>query len=344
MSWMLLLVACSQPAANVDAGTTNDAGAVDAATSDAFVVDAGSTSDASVTDAAATSDAGADGGATPSTIYASTNTALYTFDPAASSLTMVGAYDCIGGTGQDTAMTDIAVDASGALYGISHSAVHTITVSAGTVHCAQSTAITGTTVTFYGLAVAPAGALGTSETLLATALDGSIWAIDASSGQLTQHGTLGTVPANDGRGHVYANAGMPWEMAGDIVFVRSSSGATRAFANVRDCPAPPSTAGCDAIDTLVELDVAALAIAGTGNDVHAVQGQIVRSAACSDTALGYGSIYGLASSASSLIGFTHTGIVVTVDFTTGGGCGSSPGSAPQYNGAGVTNAVATSAP
>ena len=48
---------------------------------------------------------------------------------------------------------------------------------------------------------------------------GDVWSIDSTTGILTQHGTFGLVPATDGHGHTYANAGKAWELSGDVAFL-----------------------------------------------------------------------------------------------------------------------------
>jgi hypothetical protein len=350
-----LCVACSSSGG--DGGNPADADqggdTTDAAHDVPSPSDASDASDARATDASdASSDAAevatdapadvADAGPSSATIYASSNTTLFTFDPATKSLKTVGDFDCIGGVGQDTAMTDIAVDAAGTVYGVSAHDAYTLDLSGAVAHCAKTVALSAGR-TFYGLSMAPAGVIGSAETLIAASTAGELWTIDLGSGALTEHGTFGTVPANDGRGHAYAFSGGAWELSGDVVFGVGAGGSTVAFATVRDCPTPPSSAGCDAVDTLAEIDVAALAAPGTATVLKSIRGQIVRGAACSDTATGYGAFYGLAMTADRAIGFDHTGGVVSIDFTTGEGCVLLRGTT-IFGGAGVTDAVVTSAP
>jgi hypothetical protein len=59
-------------------------------------------------------------------LYASDNTTLFELDPEnlGAPLKTIGNFDCIGGSGQPTSMTDIAIDKSGKLYGVSQVAAY----------------------------------------------------------------------------------------------------------------------------------------------------------------------------------------------------------------------------
>ena len=63
-------------------------------------------------------------------MYAHTDTTLFTLNPASALLavTQVGAFDCIGGTGEDTAMLDLAVDSRGNLWGTSAKNVYSLVI------------------------------------------------------------------------------------------------------------------------------------------------------------------------------------------------------------------------
>ena len=309
----------------MDSGEPDTGRPGDSATPDGSPADA--SGDSSPVDA---SDAGVS-----YSMYAHTGTTLFQVDTTTLSPTMIGTFDCIGGMSQDTAMTDLAVDKSQTLWGISAHIVFQLAITGSTVHCAMTIALQGTT-TFYGLSLAPAGVLDPSnEVLVAADTAGELWAIDAQ-GKLTQHGTFGLVPANDGHGHTYANAGMPWELSGDIVF-SANGGSPEGFATVRDCPSPPSVTGCDTTDTLVAIDMTKLAQAGTQSVVSTVRGQIVKSGTCSDTSsTGYGGLYGIAAWEGSVIGFSHTGSIVRVSETDGTGCLAVATASNAWAGAGIS--------
>jgi hypothetical protein len=261
---------------------------------------------------------------------------LYEFNQASPSAppTTVGAFDCIGGTGQDAAMNDLALDQAGNLWAVSAHNVYSVAVQGSTAHCATTVPLAlGTGTTLVGLSFAPAGVLDpTKEVLAAVDTGGSLWAVNTVTGILTQHGTLGVVPANDGRGHSYANVGKTWE-ALDIVLL-ANGGNPVGYATVRDCPTPPSTVGCDTIDTLVALNMTQLGQATTQSVVSQVLGEIVKAAGCSDTATGYGSLFGVAAWSGSVLGFSRTGSIVQISEVDGTGCPLQKASA-LWTGAGI---------
>jgi hypothetical protein len=249
---------------------------------------------------------------------------------------VIGNYDCIGGSGQDASMLDIAVDKSGALWGVSAHNVYSLAVQGSTVHCASSTALSlGTGVQLGGLSLAPAGVLDpTNEVLVGADTVGSLWGINVTTGMLTQHGTLGLVPTTDGHGHSYANAGKTWELSGDIVFL-ANGGNPVGYATVRDCPTPPSTTGCDTTDTLISVNMNGLATATTNSVLLQVIGQVVKAAGCSDSAAGYGRLSGIAAWQGSVFGFARSVGVVQISEVDGTGCSLQPTSI-LWGGAGIT--------
>jgi hypothetical protein len=285
---------------------------------------------------------GGNGGAPPETfIYAHTDTTLFTLDPnsPALGLTTIGDFDCIGtGQGQDSAMTDFAVNANLELWGISGYDVHPLTIQGSTVHCEPQIALQNSDARFYGLTFAPIGVLDPQkEVLVAGNSGGELWAIDAQ-GQLTQHGTLGVVPANDGNGNTYdaANVGQAWELSGDILFL-ANNGSPVGFAMVRDCPTPPSTTGCSYVNTLIELDVPKLGTATTGSVLKSIRGQIRQGPSCHDgMGTDYGNIYGIAAWNDKVYGFSRTGNLVEIAIEDGTACLVKAYANDLFAGAGVT--------
>jgi hypothetical protein len=279
------------------------------------------------------------GGGGVSAAYAHTNTELFKFDPSSANLTMtsVGMFDCIGGQGQDSSMTDIAVNDQGDLWAISTKNVYQLALQGGAVHCAKIIPLNNAKqVKFYGLSFAPAGALGPNEVLVAGNTDGELWSID-QNGALTLLGNLGKVPANDGQGHTYPQTTqtMAWELSGDIVFL-SNNNMPVGFATVRDCPSPPSPNGCNKTDTLLEIDVSKLGKNPQASVALGVRGQVVKRAGCNDASgVPYGSMYGIAAWDSKVFGFAHGGAIVDIDNVTGGACLVSAGT-NLWDGAGVT--------
>ncbi len=291
---------------------------------------------------------GSGGGAT--VIYAHTNKTLFQVDPANPNAppTTIGDFDCIGGSGQDTSMTDVAVNAEGDLWGVTERAIIHLAIQGNVVHCVTRTPIVSSNqVKFFGLTFAPAGVLDPAkEVLVAGNTAGELWAID-DNGNLTQHGTLGVVPANDGNGHTYSKShqGQAWELSGDIVFL-ANGGAPIGFATVRDCPSPPSTSNCNGTDTLVEIDVTKLGSATTQSVLQSVRGEVVKRSGCADAgnASGYGSMYGIAAVGTKVLGFSHAGPIVEIDNTNGSACLLVDTQADAWDGAGVTTTVAVVAP
>ncbi|MEP7125247.1 MAG: hypothetical protein ABJE95_30230 [Byssovorax sp.] len=283
-----------------------------------------------------------------SAAYAHTNTTLFRFDPASPNLvtTKVGDFECIGKPGQDGSMTDLAVNDQGDLWGISSKSVYHLVPSGGTVKCDEAIPLANTAqVKFYGLTFAPVGVIDPlKEVLVAGNTDGELWTID-QNGTLSLHGNLGVVPADDGQGHAYPgkNQGKRWELSGDLVFL-ANGGKSVGFATVRDCPKPPSTAGCNPTDTLLEIDVIKLGSATTQAVTKSVRGQIVKGAGCNDPSGGpYGSMFGIAAWGSKVYGFSHSGGIVEIDNVTGGACLVKSG-ADLWDGAGVTTVAPVIAP
>lgn len=275
------------------------------------------------------------GGAPVPVIYAHTDTQLFTLTPGAEiELTGLGTFNCVGqAAGQDAAMTDVAVSANDELWGISANFVWPLDGPS----CAASIALDNPEgVRFYALTFAPAGVLHeTEEVLIAGNTAGELWSI-SSAGLLSQRGTFGVVPANDGNGNTYANAGEAWELSGDIVFV-DNGGEPVGFATVRDCPNPPETTGCNPINTLIEIDVPAIATATTGTVTKAVRGQIRKGADCDDGTTGdYGNMYGIAAWGDKVYGFSRSGNIVEIDTTDGSACLVQTFTDLDFSGAGLT--------
>ncbi len=282
------------------------------------------------------------GGGGALVLYAHTNKTLFQIDPASSvpAPVVIGDFDCIGGSGQSSSMTDIAVNAAGDLWGITEKSVIHLTIQGSTVHCTSETPLNaGPGVKFYGLSFAPVGVLDPqNEVLVAGNTAGELWSIDAN-GNITQRGTLGAIPKNDGHGHTYASShqGKPWELSGDIVFL-ANGGALLGFATVRDCPTPPSTSNCNKTDTLIEVDVAKLGSATTQSVTQSVRGEVVKRNGCADAgnASGYGSMFGIAAVNDKVYGFSHAGAVVEINNIDGSACLLADTPSSLWDGAGVT--------
>ena len=276
------------------------------------------------------------GGGGPTLIYAHTDTTLYQLDPTSPSLaiTKIGDFDCV--PGNTTAMTDVAVNANGDLWGVSAHAVWPLEIQNTTVHCGSEIHLSDPNVRFYALTFAPAGVLAPGkEVLVAGNTAGELWSIDANGG-LTQRGVFGTVPADDGNGHPFDHPGTTWELAGDIVFL-ANGGDPVGFATVRDCPSPPDTTGCSFVNTLIEIDVPKLATATTDSVTKAIRGKIMTRTGCGDGLGGdYGNMYGIAAWNDKVYGFSRKGNLVDIQTSDGGGCLVQSYPDALFAGAGVT--------
>jgi hypothetical protein len=287
---------------------------------------------------------GAGGGTAPAILYAHDDHTLFQADPAVQPLALeeLGDFDCVGGDGQDPNMTDLAVSDTGEIWGISEANVYRLEVQAnGVVHCAQTLPLNNPQqINFYALTFAPKGVLDPdAEVLIGGNSAGQLYAIDANGG-LTQKGTFGAVPQNDGNGHTYdsENVNKPWALSGDIVFV-ANEGNPVGFATVRDCPTPPSSNGCNEVDTLIEIDVAAMTTATTGSVTKSIRGLIVKGPGCSDTAAGYGRVYGIAAHQDKVFGFFRSsgdGFAIEIDNNQGTACLVSSYPETPFAGAGIT--------
>lgn len=269
-------------------------------------------------------------------VYGSTDTSLYSLDPETLAISALGDFDCIGtGTGKYAAMTDIAVNAQGEIWGLSAHFVHLLDVQSGAVHCGQKTQLQSSSARFYALSFAPIGVLDPAkEVLVAGNTAGELWSID-TGGVLTLRGNFGNVPADDGHGHTYAaaNVGQPWQLSGDIVFF-SNGGAPVGFATVRDCPTPNDTTGCNYTNTLLEIDVSALGAATPGSVTKSIRGQILPKTTCNTS--GWGNFWGIAAWNQHVFGFSRSGALVDIANSDATGCEIPGVAGASWSGAGVT--------
>lgn len=120
-------------------------------------------------------------------VYAHTSSALYKVDPDTLAITKVG--DFVWSNGSDQ-MTDIAIDKTGRMLGVSYTAVYQVDVS--NAHATRLS--TGLTGTFNGLSFVPAAMIGQTgdDVLVGTRNDdGLVFRIDPTTGQSTQIGNMG---------------------------------------------------------------------------------------------------------------------------------------------------------
>jgi len=280
---------------------------------------------------------GGDGGgavAGVSLFYAHTNTTLFSMDPSniSAAPVSIGTFDCIGGGGSNaSSMTDIAVAKDGSLFGVSTKAAYPLSISGTTVHCQATWPLPSAHANFYGLTVAPENTVSTQEVLIAADDGGNLYQIDATTGNTTQVGTLGTDPSSS----------MAWGLSGDIVFV-ANGGSPVGFATVRTCN---SHGTCQTTDTLIQIDVTQVK-PGTQSVLKAVSGPVNKGSWCTNAASpsSFGSMYGIVAYQDKVYGFSHTGDVVEIHNGDGSGCLVNSYSSMAFAGAGVTTVVPVIAP
>jgi hypothetical protein len=274
----------------------------------------------------------------PQNFYLHTGKALYTLPAANPSAapTLVGDLSvCLNSTSmKDTSMTDIAVSSSGDVWMTSYNYAYHLQINGSTITCPQTINLPATQ--FVGLTFAPVGVLDpNNEVLVGGDKADNVWSI-SPTGAVKPHGTYGTIPANDGQGHNYTNVGQPFQLSGDIVFL-SNNGNPVGFATVRDCS---SSGACTAVDTLIEIDVPALANAGATTSVRkSIRGQVLGSGGTK-----YGSMFGISAYQDKVYGFSHTGDIVSISNTNGSATllqhvTSCSGGMCLWDGAGVSTSV-----
>lgn len=243
----------------------------------------------------------------PSFFYANSDTTLYSLDPkqVMAPPVKLGDFDCV--PSQTAVMTDVAVDKSGNLFGVSTSAAWPLTIQPnGVVHCAAKWPLPYGTH-FNGLTVAPENTIDAAEVLVGGNQTGDVYRIDAITGNVTQVGTLGIDP----------DTGRAWGVSGDMVFM-ANNGNPIGFASVRTCTTPTS---CDPVDTLAEIDVGKVK-PGKQSILKALRGPIVKGPQCQNAASPktFGSIFGVIALGTEVYGFSRRGDFVDVANADGAGC------------------------
>ncbi len=179
------------------------------------------------------------------TIYANTDTELYSMDPMTMAVTDIGAFSGMTACGSQTTITDLAVNSTGDVYANTECAIYKAAVptSPGPVPLTLVTTLTGTNK-FYALAFAPAGVLGTGEGLVAGDSNGELWYIDTSTSSSAPQdlGGFGTDQNNKA-----------WELSGDLAFyVQGTTPAGVATIRYK------TTGSTDDNDVLAGIDVSAM--------------------------------------------------------------------------------------
>jgi hypothetical protein len=271
-----------------------------------LVNDAGSGSDG-----APASDGGIPEGSTlieTDTIYANTDTALYSLDPATNAVNLLGTFAGTSDASTDSTITDVAVNASGTVYVCSESVIYTAPLPAtgGVITLQKQTSVTlSTGAKIYALAFTPVDALGagTGEVLIAGDGNGEVWAIDATGAKApAELGNFGSDPTESS--HFLA-------LSGDMVFYNDASGTSHGLATIRSCttPAKPTDSPtCNKTnDFLAGIDMTAMAAAYTsGTPATSLDNGIYGgSMTTTGPGIGRGEVFGLGAWQGNVYGFSR---------------------------------------
>ncbi len=224
------------------------------------------------------------GNSGPPLIYAHSDTELYSLDPTSQAIVDIGTFK-VGGAAAPT-ITDLAVDANGAVWVNSETAIYTaaLPTTTGPVNLTLvATIATAKAQYFYALGFAPAGVLDAGETLVAGDNVGALYAI-ATNGSTTNLGSFGT-----------DSSGNPYELSGDVVFYTQNS-QPRGLATIRSCPSSSCTT---TNDILAEIDVTAMTAAYQSKTPGNLCKQLIGSGT------GYGRLFGVGAWNSSVYAFSR---------------------------------------
>jgi hypothetical protein len=285
-------------------------------------------------DAATAGDTGV--ATTVTLIYADTDTALYTLDPQTNTVALVGNFTGFSGASGDDGATDCAVDAEGDVYINSETVIYKATLPAGgtgTVALSKIASIAvGNDQSFYALAFAPAGVLGSGETLVGGDNNGELWTIDTSSGAIQDLGNFG------------ANPSKPKDilgLSGDIVFYMNSSGQPTGLATIRSCDS--SGSDCTSTDDyLAGIDMTALQSAYTSRTPSSalLAGVYGGGSGSVGQGTGVGELFGLGAWEGSVYGFSHkTSELYTISPSSGVASPLTSVASSGWAGAGVSTKV-----
>jgi hypothetical protein len=290
---------------------------------------------------------------TSTTIYAHTDTILYSLDPQTKAVTPIGTFTGLGGSSGDDSITDLAVNAAGNVFVNSETVIYQATLpTGGTGNVALTKLATISNSKggdFYALGFTTKDALGTGtgEVLIGGDGNGELWSIDQTTGATKDLGSFGADPSNSSS--VLA-------LSGDIVFYNTSSGTPLGLATIRACTtSSKGTNTCDGTsDYLAGINMTALANAyGSGTPAPSLNGGIYGSPSQNETGPGTGfkDVFGLGVWNGTVYGFTRsvTGVsasLLSIDTTTGQGTiiPETVSISNGWSGAGVTTTVTVSIP
>ena len=286
-----------------------------------------------------------DGGTTSITVYANTDSDLYSLNPQTNAITHVGAFAGLGGRTNDTNITDVAVNSAGDVYVNSESVIYKATIpqSPGTVQLTKLASIAlQSGQKFYALAFTPAGALASGEVLIGGDINGELWAIDTTNGSTKDLGSFGVDPSH---------SGYDFALSGDLVFYNDAKNNPTGLATVRPCK--PKSTCITSSDYLIAVDMAALANAyKTTAGASLLKGIYGGSSSSDGAGTSYGDLFGLGVWEGTVFAFARktgsnaTPLLLTINPTTGAGTvvSSNFNFTNGWSGAGVTTSVTVTVP
>ncbi len=370
---MLIFAACSSSSNGSGFGATMDSGMirfdpVDGGSRDSSLVNPGR--DTGVLQMTGDAGTSTEGGmvimTSKTTIYAHTDTELYSMDPMTHSLTDLGTFTGTSGGYYDSTVTDLAVDAAGDIYVNTETVVYKVKLPAspGPGAQVQLTSFVNTSpglrdggtpaVKFYALAFAPAGAIGIStlpsgETLVGGDSKGELWVIGPSGTAPIDVGNFGTDP------NIAANF---LALSGDLVFYTASGEAgsvPTGLATIRSCETSSPTKCTKTSDYLAAVNMANLKAnaAAPGGTPKSLLGGIYGGTTTTDgNGTGKAELFGLGAWQGDVYGFSRCfecydggantpPSLVSIDPATGVGTtvGSPFSFTNGWSGAGVTTKV-----
>lgn len=285
------------------------------------------------------------------TIYAHTDSDLYSMNAQTKALTLIGTFTGLGGGTGDTSITDLAVNAAGDVYVNSETVIYKAALPAGGTGSVPLANVAKISVQsgqrFYALGFTPKDALGagTGEVLIGGDGNGELWSIDPSSGATKDLGNFGADPNN-------ANATLG--LSGDVVFYLDATGAPKGLATTRSCTkSSKGTTSCGGTsDYLCGIDMKALAANYASGSATTLNAGIYGSPSPSQSGpgTGFADVFGLGVWGGEVYGFTHgtsSGPAATLLTIATSGSGAGVGTAVPTNvslssgwaGAGVTTTV-----
>ena len=288
-------------------------------------------------------------GGTVTTVYANTDTALYSLNPQTNAVTLIGNFAGTSDASNDSTITDVAVNAAGDVYVNSESVIYKANVpkTPGTVQLTKiaSIALQQTGQKFFALAFAPAGSLASGEVLIGGDDHGELWAIDTTNGKTKDLGSFGVDPSH---------SGYDFALSGDLVFYNDAKNNPTGLATVRPCKPNTTTTTClTSSDYLVAVDMAALANAyKTAAGASLLKGIYGGSSTSDGPGTGYGDLFGLGAWQGTVFAFARktgsnaTPLLLTINTTTGAGTvvSSNFNFTNGWSGAGVTTSVTVTVP